>query len=248
MKELNQKQIEYLFNFVDEKGVKYYDVQHEVVDHLASSIECEMNEDENMSFESALNKVYSKYPITGFAQYTLELEDSLWKFWIRTILNSFTKGYGAPLIGLLVALTYSIYFSIQSNGATVINSIYYGTLALVIIAFVTFGRQFGKSAIEMMIYSEFLLNKDDLKSRLMYYRVLKAVTATLILIPAILTRLFCTISLESQLETLTGNSNIILLLSIFSSLTIYITLAVILHFPDMIKDVIAKKYSHVVIA
>ncbi|MFZ1455121.1 MAG: hypothetical protein WAT46_03705 [Saprospiraceae bacterium] len=41
-KQLTMEQIETLFSFVKSKYVRYIDVQYELVDHLASAIEDEM--------------------------------------------------------------------------------------------------------------------------------------------------------------------------------------------------------------
>lgn len=246
--ELNQKQIKYLFKFVEEKGVKYYDVQHEIVDHLASSIETEMIENKNTSFEQALYRVYSKFPITGFAQYTVDLEKSLWSFWIKKIVSTIFIGYGLPVIGLLAALTFSFYYLINSIGEILTNTLYYGVHALGLLALMIFGRQFGKSVIEMMLYSEWIIFKDHLKERLLYYQVLKTVTIAIIITPLFLTRLSAVFVYDSSTNLITGDSSSILILSLFSSISIYWSLAVIFYFPRMVGKVIANKYNHVVIA
>jgi len=65
-KELTPAQVEYLFKFMRRKYVHYYDVQIELVDHFASAIEAMWAEEPNLSFEKAVEKVYSEFPITGF--------------------------------------------------------------------------------------------------------------------------------------------------------------------------------------
>lgn len=246
--ELNQKQIEYLFTFVEEKGVKYYDVQHEIVDHLATSIESEMMSNENTSFEHALHIIYSKFPITGFAQYTVDLEDSLQKFWFRKIFNTVTMGYGIPLIAFLILFTYSLYFTIISNGILALNILYYGVPVLGLYALFTFGRQFGKSCVEMMSYYGPIISHDDLTDRLLYYKVLKLVTLTMLFIPLFLSRITNFIIQDNGISISTDVSYSAIALSFFSAISIYWSLAIILYFPKMIKEVIASKYNHVVIA
>ena len=65
-KELTTEQIEYLFQFMRRKYVRYYDVQIELVDHFASAIEAMWEKDPNLSFEKAIEKIYAEFPITGF--------------------------------------------------------------------------------------------------------------------------------------------------------------------------------------
>lgn len=63
---LTEAQIEELYAFTRKKYVEYYDVQTELVDHLASSIEERMNESSNINFETALQQVYAQFGIFGF--------------------------------------------------------------------------------------------------------------------------------------------------------------------------------------
>lgn len=245
---LNQEQIKSLFVFVEKKGVKYFDVQHEIVDHLATSIESEMAANENRTFNQALQIVYGEFPITGFAQYTLDLEDSLWTFWIKKVISTITMGYGIPLIGLLAFLTFSFYYSITTNGVLGINILSYGVPVLGLIALYTFAKQFGKSGIEMMLYYGYIIPDDDLNDRLLYYKVLKYITMSMIFGPIILARLTSMFVMDPSSDIITGGSSSILILSIFSSISIYWTLVVIFYFPRMIREVIDNKYNHVVIA
>ena len=58
-KQLSKEQIDDIFNFVKSKYVRYIDLQYELVDHLASAVEEEMEQDQELNFSSALSKVYS---------------------------------------------------------------------------------------------------------------------------------------------------------------------------------------------
>lgn len=64
---LSKDQIAYLFKFCEKHFVYYYDVQTELVDHLSSAIEAAQSENPKLSFEDALDKVYSGFGVMGFA-------------------------------------------------------------------------------------------------------------------------------------------------------------------------------------
>ena len=64
---LSPEQIEALFIFCKQHKVEYYDVQLELVDHMAASIEWEMAKDNSLSFESALGKVFKSFGYKGFS-------------------------------------------------------------------------------------------------------------------------------------------------------------------------------------
>jgi hypothetical protein len=90
-RELTQEQITQLFDFTRKHYVEYYDVQVELVDHLASSIETEMEQNPNLSFEQALNKVFSGFGIFGFDGITYTKASALAKQQRKLWLNKFIE-------------------------------------------------------------------------------------------------------------------------------------------------------------
>jgi hypothetical protein len=64
---LTNDQIDQLFTFCEKHFVHHYDVQAELVDHLANAIEERMASDEKISFESALASVHAGFGVLGFA-------------------------------------------------------------------------------------------------------------------------------------------------------------------------------------
>ncbi|MBU1821069.1 MAG: hypothetical protein KKG00_06115 [Bacteroidetes bacterium] len=65
---LTDEQIDALYAFVKSKYVDYYDVQLELVDHLASEVEQKMAANPAVSFDIALQQVYSGFGIFGFTE------------------------------------------------------------------------------------------------------------------------------------------------------------------------------------
>jgi hypothetical protein len=57
---LNKEQVDHLFAFCNKHYVQHYDLQIELVDHLANAVEEKMAIDSQLSFEEALNKVYTQ--------------------------------------------------------------------------------------------------------------------------------------------------------------------------------------------
>ena len=69
---LSKQQIDELFIFTEKKFVKWYDLQLELVDHLANKIEEELEQNPNTNLETALKKVYATFGIFGFARIVSE--------------------------------------------------------------------------------------------------------------------------------------------------------------------------------
>ncbi|TDB63741.1 hypothetical protein [Arundinibacter roseus] len=65
---LTDAQIDALTEFVKRKYVDYYDVQLELVDHLASEIEQRLAATPALSFDTALQQVYARFGIFGFTE------------------------------------------------------------------------------------------------------------------------------------------------------------------------------------
>ena len=64
---LTKEQIDYLCDFCQARGVPYYDMQLELVDHLASAIEKELADHPGWSFQQAVDMVYASFGGDGFA-------------------------------------------------------------------------------------------------------------------------------------------------------------------------------------
>lgn len=95
MKQLTKNQIQELFAFTKSHRVRYYDLQSEVVDHLASAIESKWEESPNLPFEKALDEVYAGFGIYGFGKLEQEKREAIqrkigWKIW------DFIKSYLTP--------------------------------------------------------------------------------------------------------------------------------------------------------
>ena len=65
---LSSEQIKSIFAFTSKKYVKFYDVQLELVDHVASKIEDLMAQESALTFELALQQVYRSYGVFGFTK------------------------------------------------------------------------------------------------------------------------------------------------------------------------------------
>ena len=84
MKKLSSEQIQQLYKFTRQHYVEYYDVQTELVDHLANDIEQIWKEQPNLSFEQARDISFKKFGVFGFMDVvearTNALNKKYWKF------------------------------------------------------------------------------------------------------------------------------------------------------------------------
>lgn len=107
---ITPQQTEQLFHFTKKKMVHYYDLQVELVDHLANMIEEIMENDPEISFDSALKKAYASFGLFGFAHIVQQKENSLQakykKLWWKEMKNQF-KWPEIIFSALLVLVTWT---------------------------------------------------------------------------------------------------------------------------------------------
>lgn len=88
MKQLTQEEIQSLFEFTQKHYVEYYDLQIELVDHLACGIEQQWEDDETIPFEKALDVEFKKFGIFGFTEILEQREKELKKRYLEIIKQS----------------------------------------------------------------------------------------------------------------------------------------------------------------
>ncbi len=75
MKKLSAAHIEQLYAFTRAHFVDYYDVQTELVDHLANGIEAQWAANPDLDFEQALDIEFKKFGVMGFAEIVQETQN-----------------------------------------------------------------------------------------------------------------------------------------------------------------------------
>jgi hypothetical protein len=110
---LTKEQIDYLFTFCRKHLVWYYDVQVELVDHLANAVEAEMKNNSPLSFEKAVEKVHEGFGIRGFAPLVAEKQKAAERHSHRLFLKLFREQFKWPkvLLFLLLGVVFYTLFS-----------------------------------------------------------------------------------------------------------------------------------------
>ncbi|MEI8113199.1 MAG: hypothetical protein WCI54_06195 [Bacteroidia bacterium] len=108
-RKLSPEQIDNLFEFCREHYVNQYDLQIELVDHIASSIEEQWETDSKLSFQEALNKTFGKFGIFGFGKIKDRKEKELRRKYSRLLFQYLIDFYKWPKALLTFALTILLY-------------------------------------------------------------------------------------------------------------------------------------------
>ncbi|HIB36316.1 hypothetical protein [Mesonia sp.] len=85
MKNLSAEQIERLYEFTRQHYVEYYDVQTELVDHIATAIEKHWQEDPHQDFETLLQREFKKFGVFGFSEVLEERQKAMQKRYFQLV-------------------------------------------------------------------------------------------------------------------------------------------------------------------
>lgn len=118
-RKITLQEIEQLHTFVRQHYVEFYDVELELVDHLANDIEAQWQEDTQLSFDLALDRAFKRFGIFGFTD-VIELKINQLKMsYVRGMIKEIATFFTWPKIVFSIAL-YLILFVIgyhfRNNG------------------------------------------------------------------------------------------------------------------------------------
>ncbi len=114
-KTVSEKQIERLFEFTREHYVEHYDLQSELVDHLANAIEQRWEETPELPFEDCIKEEFKKFGIFGFMDVVEKRQKALRKKYRKLIWQEVIDFFQLPKILLTGGLTFLLYFIVQSG-------------------------------------------------------------------------------------------------------------------------------------
>lgn len=95
---LNAEQVERLYAFTRQHYVEYYDLQTELVDHLANATEEQWEQNPKLSFEAALKIEFKKFGVFGFMEVVEKRQSALHKKYNKIVLMELQSFFSLPKI------------------------------------------------------------------------------------------------------------------------------------------------------
>ena len=130
------EEIEQLHRFVRQHYVEFYDVELELVDHLANDIETQWLEDTSLSFDIALERAFKKFGIFGFSDVVEhkvnKLNNSYYKKSFRLLLDFFTIPKIVVAIALFLVI-YALFRQLSQTHSHLANEVIQGLIAVLFI-------------------------------------------------------------------------------------------------------------------
>ncbi len=111
---LTQEQIQQLYTFTRQHYVEHFDVQIELVDHLANDIEQIWTTQPNLSFEDAKNISFKKFGVFGFMDVVGERAKALNKKYWKLVWAIFKQFFQIPQIVISITIFLAILVGFQT--------------------------------------------------------------------------------------------------------------------------------------
>ena len=131
MMKLTEQNIDNLYKFTRQHYVEHYDVQTELVDHLANDIEQILAEQPTLSFEQARAISFKKFGIFGFMDVVEEKQKQMSKKYYKIILNFIKEWFGFPKILLTFTVFYCFYLLLQFSYAQYLFPAFFFTIIMI---------------------------------------------------------------------------------------------------------------------
>jgi hypothetical protein len=112
---LTETHIEKLYKFTRKHFVYHYDVQTELVDHLANDIENIWEEHPKLSFQDAQDKSFKKFGIFGFMDVIEAKQKQMNKRYWKIILRFAKEWFSIPKIVVTVSIFFTFFMLLQYN-------------------------------------------------------------------------------------------------------------------------------------
>lgn len=114
---LTTNQIQNLYTFTKQHYVEYYDLQSELVDHLANDIEQMWLEQPKMPFEDAKLKAFKKFGIFGFMDAIEQKQKAMNKRYLRYLWAELKQWFKLPQIIITTSIFLLFYTAFSTSYA-----------------------------------------------------------------------------------------------------------------------------------
>ena len=123
-------QLQDLYAFTRNHYVYHYDLQTELVDHLANDIETIWQENPKLSFEEARDQSFKKFGVFGFMDVVEQRQKAMNKRYYKYLLSELKQWFTVPKIIITATLFVTFFTLLQTSYAKYFFFIIFGVLAI----------------------------------------------------------------------------------------------------------------------
>ncbi|MGB5556372.1 MAG: hypothetical protein WBM83_17085 [Flavobacteriaceae bacterium] len=160
---LTKDQIADLYAFTRKHYVEHYDLQTELVDHLANGIEAQWQEHAERTFEDARLREFRKFGVGGFEKVVRKRRNAMSRKYWQTILRFYKEYFRLPKIIMALGLTVLVALLYKSFPLEFRYHIIIGVFFIIVasLLFIQFKNR-ANNELEMVKYGKKWMLKDQI--------------------------------------------------------------------------------------
>jgi len=139
---IDASQIDTLYGFTRQHFVEHYDLQTELVDHLANGIEEQWKKQPKKLFEEALEIEFKKFGVYGFTDIIKKRKTALTKKYYKIIFRFIKEWFQLPKLLITILITICFYLSLNSDYG--INFLTVFSIAMIFLLFFVYTINYKK--------------------------------------------------------------------------------------------------------
>lgn len=144
IKRISDEEVKQLYAFTRKHFVEYYDLQTELVDHLANAIEEKWQQQPGLPFDDALKQEFKKFGVFGFMDVVEKRQLALTKKYRKLLWAYFREYFKLPKILLTIAFTVLLAKSIQHIHAVIAPVLLFSILIFSLFRFFVLNYRYRK--------------------------------------------------------------------------------------------------------
>lgn len=115
---INDSQIQELYTFTKQHFVEFYDLQTELVDHIANDIENSWQTQPNLSFEEAKEQSFKKFGVFGFMEVVKARQKAMGKKYHKYLWKHLKQWFLLPQLVLTLSIFLGFYLIFSTTYGT----------------------------------------------------------------------------------------------------------------------------------
>jgi TRAP-type C4-dicarboxylate transport system permease large subunit len=127
---ISQDEIQDLYAFTRQHFVEHYDLQTELVDHLANDIESIWIKQPKLHYREARDKAFKKFGVFGFMDVLEKRHKAMNKKYIKYLWFEFKKWFTFPKLLITLTVFIAFYTAFSTNMASYVLVLSYGLIAI----------------------------------------------------------------------------------------------------------------------
>lgn len=105
---LTDEQVQELYAYCKRKSINYYDIQVEIVDHMANAIEQKLSLNPELSFKEALEEVHFSFGSFGLKEIVQSKTEAMRKHYNKTHRRLFWCYFTPPKLSLTALIFFTV--------------------------------------------------------------------------------------------------------------------------------------------